>query len=82
MYSLSLSQVLAMASGTPHAAPAFRLSVGAAHQVMRDHIECRARRCPRKAAAFDTLIEERLHHTGPGQVRHLSRDATPLVRRV
>jgi hypothetical protein len=42
-----------------HARPRAELSVGAAHQVMRDHLMCRAFRCPRKHAAYWVLVDAR-----------------------
>ncbi|MGW3545655.1 hypothetical protein ACWDNI_34635 [Nocardia niigatensis] len=40
-----------------HQAPATPFTIDQAHMVMRDHVACRAKRCPRKAAALQALVD-------------------------
>ncbi|MCM6772759.1 hypothetical protein NDR87_06145 [Nocardia sp. CDC159] len=44
-------------NGWPHEAPDHPLSVPEAHQTMQRHRECRTDECPRKAAAWTTLVD-------------------------
>jgi hypothetical protein len=50
----SLSQLIEMASHRP---PATELTVDSAHETMRIHRDCAAGSCPRKMAAFQTLVD-------------------------
>ena len=43
--------------GWPHEAPDHRLSVLEAHRAMQRHRDCLIDECPRKRAAWNTLIE-------------------------
>ncbi|MBL1072964.1 hypothetical protein JK358_00985 [Nocardia sp. 2] len=49
----TLNRLIEMAA---HAAPDRALPVDDAHELMRLHRECSSYSCPRKLAAFDTLI--------------------------
>ncbi|MBB5911344.1 hypothetical protein BJY24_000211 [Nocardia transvalensis] len=44
--------------GWPHEAPDEPLSVSEAHLVMQRHRSCRREECPRKRAAYQTLVSE------------------------
>lgn len=55
--SLAIYQLIAMTGQEAHQAPIVPFTIQQAHTVMRYHVACRAKRCPRKAAALDTLIE-------------------------
>ncbi len=40
-----------------HRVPSVPFTVSQAHTVMRYHVACRAKRCPRKAAALQVLVD-------------------------
>jgi len=61
MYSLAMYQAVALCDPAAHRAPLVPFTVPRAHEIMQIHVACRAKQCPRKAAAQDTLI-------GAGQV--------------
>ncbi|WP_246011768.1 hypothetical protein [Nocardia mexicana] len=44
--------------GWPHEAPEEPMSVSDAHLAMQRHRGCRREECPRKRAAYQTLVEE------------------------
>lgn len=54
--SVAVYHRIATCDETDHQAPSVPFTVDQAHDVMRYHVACRARRCPRKAAARDTLV--------------------------
>lgn len=43
--------------GWPHEAPEEPLTVAEAHLTMQRHCSCQREKCPRKAAAYQTLVE-------------------------
>jgi len=45
-------------TGWPHEAPEERLTVAEAHLTMQRHRGCLREECPRKGAAYRTLVEE------------------------
>ncbi|WP_067667209.1 hypothetical protein [Nocardia miyunensis] len=51
----SAGPILELLSG--HGAPGHPLEASEAHRVMREHLDCAAASCPRKAAAFGVLVE-------------------------
>ncbi|MGW4330539.1 hypothetical protein ACWEKR_32200 [Nocardia sp. NPDC004573] len=55
--SLAIYQLIAMTGQAAHQAPLVPFTISQAHAVMRYHIACRAKRCPRKAAALNTLVQ-------------------------
>jgi hypothetical protein len=55
---IDLNRLDAALSGDRHAAPQRPYTVAQAHRVVREHVDCRARRCPAKAAAWDVLVEQ------------------------
>ncbi|MGQ4618109.1 hypothetical protein [Nocardia sp. R7R-8] len=55
--SIVLYQLIAMTHQEAHQPPSVPFTIDQAHLVMQLHVACRARRCPRKAAALDALIE-------------------------
>ncbi len=57
MHSLAIHQLAAMSDETSHKAPDVPFTVGRAHGVMQFHVACRAKKCPRKAAALHALAE-------------------------
>ncbi|MBF6340648.1 hypothetical protein IU450_32840 [Nocardia abscessus] len=57
--SLAIYQLIARTGQAAHQAPLAPFTISQAHMVMRYHVACRARRCPRKAAALDTLVQAR-----------------------
>ncbi|MGN2635061.1 hypothetical protein ACTD5D_02460 [Nocardia takedensis] len=57
MHSLAMYQLIAMCDETAHQAPVLPFTVEQAHTVMRYHVACRAKRCPRKASALQTLVD-------------------------
>ncbi|MGW4844889.1 hypothetical protein [Nocardia brasiliensis] len=54
--SLAMYQLIAMCDESAHQAPSVPFTVVQAHTVMRYHVACRAKRCPRKGAALDALV--------------------------
>ncbi|MFB8276949.1 hypothetical protein [Nocardia colli] len=50
-------QLVAMCDESAHQAPTVPFTIEQAHTVMRYHVACRAKRCPRKSAALDALVE-------------------------
>ncbi|WP_280188136.1 MULTISPECIES: hypothetical protein [Nocardia] len=56
MYSLAAHQPVAMVEQEAHQPPAIPFTATQAHLVMQFHIACRAKRCPRKAAALSALV--------------------------
>ncbi|WP_280500595.1 hypothetical protein [Nocardia farcinica] len=54
---MTIYQLVAMYDEAAHQAPLAPFSIEQAHTVMRYHVACRAKRCPRKAAALQTLVE-------------------------
>jgi hypothetical protein len=57
MHSLAIHQLDALNNRCAHQAPMTPFTIGQAHEVMRVHIACRAKKCPRKAVALHTLID-------------------------
>lgn len=55
--SLAMYQLIALCDSAAHVAPTQPFSVGQAHEVMRLHVACRAKHCPRKASALQVLVE-------------------------
>ncbi|MEU2035933.1 hypothetical protein [Nocardia amamiensis] len=55
--SLAMYQLVAMCDEAAHQVPSVPFTISQAHTVMRYHVACRAKRCPRKAAALQTLVE-------------------------
>jgi len=55
--ALAIHQLATMTQPETHRAPASPFTVDRAHGVMQFHIACRAKKCPRKAAALRTLAE-------------------------
>lgn len=41
-----------------HSHPEQPLTVASAHQIMQEHVDCRAVECPRKASAYSCLVRE------------------------
>ncbi|WP_157128955.1 hypothetical protein [Nocardia amamiensis] len=56
-HSLAMYQLVALCDAAAHAAPMLPFTVDQAHEVMQIHLNCRAKNCPRKQAALDTLAE-------------------------
>ncbi|MGO4518949.1 hypothetical protein AB4Y89_24430 [Terriglobus sp. 2YAB30_2] len=56
MYSLAMYQAVALCDPAAHRAPIVPFTVSQTHEIMQIHVACRAKHCPRKAAAQDTLI--------------------------
>jgi hypothetical protein len=50
-------QAVALCDPTAHQAPLVPFTVSQAHEIMQIHVACRAKQCPRKTAAQDTLVE-------------------------
>ncbi|MGW4370788.1 hypothetical protein ACWEKT_34630 [Nocardia takedensis] len=46
-----------MTNQEAHQPPTVPFTIDQAHSVMQFHVTCRASRCPRKAAALETLVE-------------------------
>jgi hypothetical protein len=57
MQSLAMYQLIAMCQQEAHQAPLTPFTVDQASKVMQFHVACRANRCPRKAAALQTLTD-------------------------
>ncbi|WP_433754691.1 hypothetical protein [Nocardia sp. CA-135398] len=55
--SLAMYQLIALCDAAAHAAPMVPFTPAQAHEVAQIHIACRAKTCPRKSAAIDTLVE-------------------------
>jgi len=53
MHSLAIHQF----QQEMHQAPLVPFTVAEAHSVMQFHVACRAKKCPRKAAALQALVE-------------------------
>ena len=56
-HSLAMHQLIAMTGQEAHQPPAVPFTIEQAHTVMQFHVACQANRCPRKAAALDTLVD-------------------------
>ncbi|GAA1644452.1 hypothetical protein GCM10009764_77570 [Nocardia ninae] len=56
MDSLAIYRLLALCGEEAHQAPTAPLTVAQAHDAMQIHVDCRAKHCPRKAAALQVLI--------------------------
>lgn len=54
--ALAIYQLAALYDAAAHVAPRLPLDIDHAHEVMRDHVTCRAKSCPRKNAAQDVLV--------------------------
>ncbi|MGW4371745.1 hypothetical protein ACWEKT_39625 [Nocardia takedensis] len=54
---IAIEQAAVLPAGWPHEAPERPLSVSEAHQATQRHIACHIDTCPRKAAAWRTLVE-------------------------
>jgi hypothetical protein len=52
-----MHQLVAMYAQDTHRAPMVPFTIQQAHHVMQRHATCRAKDCPRKAAAFQVLID-------------------------
>ncbi|WP_157106612.1 hypothetical protein [Nocardia arthritidis] len=57
MHSRAIHQLAAMPQQEDHQAPRAPFTTEQAHRIMQFHIACRARKCPRKAAALQALAE-------------------------
>ncbi|MEV6323831.1 hypothetical protein AB0M45_21945 [Nocardia sp. NPDC051787] len=57
MNSLAMYQLLALSDTAAKQEPILPFTLGRAHEVMRVHVACRMRLCPRKAAARQVLID-------------------------
>ncbi|MGV9751131.1 hypothetical protein [Nocardia farcinica] len=57
MHSLAMYQLVAMCDESAHQAPPIPFTVKQAHTVMQFHVACRAKKCPRKAAALQALVD-------------------------
>lgn len=57
MHSLAMSQLVAQVEQEAHQAPTVPFTIDQAHRVMQFHVACRAKRCPRKAAAQLALVD-------------------------
>ncbi|WP_433724590.1 hypothetical protein ACQP0C_27750 [Nocardia sp. CA-129566] len=57
MHTLAMHQTIAMTEQETHSAPEIPFNVDQAHLVVPFHIACRAKCCPRKAAALQRLAE-------------------------
>jgi len=57
MHSLAMHQLVGMVRQEIHQAPTIPFSIEQAHLVMQSHVACRAKRCPRKAAAQLVLVD-------------------------
>jgi hypothetical protein len=55
--SFAVYQLAALSDETAHHPPTVSFSIEQALAVMRYHVACQARLCPRKAAALETLAE-------------------------
>ncbi|WP_024799759.1 hypothetical protein [Nocardia sp. BMG51109] len=55
MHTLAMHQTIALTGQETHYAPETPFSVERAHLIVQFHIACRAKRCPRKAAALQVL---------------------------
>lgn len=55
--SLAMYQLIALCDSAAHVAPTLPFNVEQAHEVMRLHVACRAKQCPRKASALGVLVE-------------------------
>jgi hypothetical protein len=56
-HSLAMYQLIALCDAGAHQAPMLPFTIAQAHEVMQIHVACRAKQCPRKAAAQDVLVE-------------------------
>lgn len=54
--SLAMYQLIALCDASAHQAPMLPFTIAQAHEVMQIHLACRAKRCPRKAAAQQILV--------------------------
>lgn len=57
MHSLAVYQLIALCDAAAHQAPILPFTVDQAHEVMRIHLDCRAKDCLRKAAARQVLVD-------------------------
>ncbi|RDI53326.1 hypothetical protein DFR68_103715 [Nocardia mexicana] len=57
MHSLAIHQLDALNMQRTHQAPKVPFTVAESHTIMQFHVACRAKHCPRKAAALQTLAE-------------------------
>ncbi|MBF6259883.1 hypothetical protein IU468_26755 [Nocardia farcinica] len=57
MHSLAMYHLVAMCDEAAHQAPVVPFTIEQAHTVMRYHVACRAKRCPRKAAVLQALVD-------------------------
>ncbi|WP_433678353.1 hypothetical protein [Nocardia sp. CA-119907] len=57
MHTLAMHQTVALTKQETHQAPETPFSVDRAHLVVQFHVACRAKTCPRKAAALEVLAE-------------------------
>ncbi len=55
--TLAIHQLATITQQETHLAPETPFGIDQAHSVMQFHVACRAKRCPRKAAALQTLAE-------------------------
>lgn len=56
-HSVAMYQLIAMCDESAHQVPTVPFTVEQAHTVVQYHVACRAKRCPRKAAALQALVE-------------------------
>lgn len=54
--TLAIHQTVVLSGQETHRDPGQPFTVDQAHTVMRYHLACRARKCPRKAAALRALV--------------------------
>ncbi len=55
--TLAIHQLATMTQPETHQAPEQPFNIEQAHSVMQFHVTCRAKKCPRKAAAIQALAE-------------------------
>ncbi|WP_327096095.1 hypothetical protein OIE68_40155 [Nocardia vinacea] len=55
--SLAMYQLIALCDAGAHQAPMLPFTIAQAHEVMQIHLACRAKQCPRKAAAQQILVD-------------------------
>lgn len=67
--SLAMYQLIALCDAGAHQAPMLPFTVAQAHGIMQIHVACRAKQCPRKAAALQVLVEAGRMVLAPNRMR-------------
>ncbi len=67
--SLAMYQLIALCDAGAHQAPMLPFTIAQAHEIMQIHIACRAKQCPRKAAAQQILIDAGRMVLAPNRLR-------------